>query len=1333
VANEVDLIKYIGAMDLDSALEDVPKGWHTYARNVEWQGIKGNMRPRNTPGTRLITYSLPAGNNVCIGRFFEKVNNQEYYFNYNSNGTHGIYIFDVVLEIITPLIVNGTNTNGDILGFNANVTIQSIWMIYGDENSGNLLFWLDSLGRPSKCNVQRYLGLLVPSSPPYNPINRSYLDVVKAPPRMAPKCCYGNDPNVNANFMTDRLFQFRTRYRYDDNETSVYSQPSIVALPNQSFSQTAIFDPTQNCLEYIYFPTGNDDVTFVELWVQITTNGTTSDWQLIYSFEKAVLNIPNNSVWLYKFYNNVILTNGVTAEIDQIFDVLDTANAGCLLNGNVNAYGDITEGQFPVPNLNIKMSSTNIQAPADNMNGILFFAVQGSYDSDGEGNQITVYLIGAGSTFDSNGNPTNIPQMVRTWIVSAGDSNGDNHGFQYDNDTNANIPSILAALASAAVTAGYALVTTNPNSIVLSLSGVTLYSTSNIRNDFFTENQAVYAYPHQDNEQWAIGYFDDKGRIFNAQIFPNNNLTTLPDLTGQTIPLNSFSIYHRPPIYARYWAMLRGINPPNPLFWICNQTFVNTDLNTGNQFVYIGISNMPLYDEDIEAANPVVNYDFAPGDRIQFLASIPLTGVFQYLSVKNDYPIVSVEDSPILNGIIQPGSFIKIAYPTSAIGPGFTFGTDDFQRYYIRIYHPQLVAAGANLEEYFEAGRLYAIGNHGTDNAYHIANSQSQTPTLSQPAILTTSDGPYIARQRNVPTGLQYNINMIVCAFSQHSQTFTTQASQQDQGVITNTQYQINEQIQNGVGFGPGNFPQYDGVSNGDKAIFWNKLNSPQTLRLRGTIPFNSTISGTLFGALYFMNSSNVPPSQFQYLFKNFAIQETSTVQSYSQPVDVEIVIPSNTQAWLFFGFLPNESTNFTTVIGGWSLLLQVVNPIQIPIIESSFSDIMPIVKNSNGRSFIYNENAGRYTFGARYRYSLQYQFGTNENNSNKFFTGNFDELVNAHGSIIRMITGWDKNMLAFQERRICVVGVFQKFITNNEGQTQMVVSDVIITQNNAQYYAFPFGLGTQPDALASYEYAVYGIDPILGIIWRLSRDGLTSLSQDYRVQTWSGNNLPPYLNAANNSYGPGGKVKILGTYHTKKDLPAEYVLVAQVGSGVNGDTLTFDEKNNSFTGFHDVMPDMIDCVGNTLLSWKNGQLYVHDATGNGEYTTFYGVQYFPSVTHIFNDRTEFKKTFNTIQYDSNQIWEAFNIGDINTSLFDPNSGLQQMSQLIAEDFYVNEGRTFAAFLRDAKSNENQITGLLSGDFLKGVYCSVKLTYRGNNFAYLHNVAITWAMSGRNF
>ena len=94
-------------MDFDTPPQDFPKGWAKSARNIIWRGPDGDMRGENLKGTRLIpNLILPVGVNCCIGGVYDQVNSELYYCNYNSNGNHAIYIFNVKSEKIINLGVD---------------------------------------------------------------------------------------------------------------------------------------------------------------------------------------------------------------------------------------------------------------------------------------------------------------------------------------------------------------------------------------------------------------------------------------------------------------------------------------------------------------------------------------------------------------------------------------------------------------------------------------------------------------------------------------------------------------------------------------------------------------------------------------------------------------------------------------------------------------------------------------------------------------------------------------------------------------------------------------------------------------------------------------------------------------------------------------------------------------------------------------------------------------------------------------------------------------------------------------------------------------------------
>lgn len=1317
-------------MDLDSPLEAMQRGWHRNARNIEFKGFKGDKRPQNIVGTTPMFSDLPSGNNVCIGRYFDEKNNNLYWFNYNSAGSNAIYVINIKTFVVATVIQDGINTNGIILGFDPNVTINSIDIIYGDPNTGDLLWWIDSQGRPSMLNIQQYLGLLPLTNPAYTNIKRGYIDVAKSPLRMAPKASYINvftNPDgtpLSVNLLQNKLFQFRIRPMFDNFNKSVFGQPSEVPLPFQSSTQLTAQPVTSNSGILVYFPTGDVDVKRIELWVRIASDSNVSDWQLIYSFDKTVLAIPSNSIYQYTFFNNTPLTSGSIEEINQIHDyVPPKTNCGKIINGDTQMYGGITEG-YPNPSINASISSTLANTSVNSAPGMLFFAAQGSYDSNGSGNQLVLYLTGAGSATNS------VPYQNTVYTVDAIDNIGNSIKFTYSAGSVTSIPTILAGLEAAAIVKGFTFVSSTSNSVTLQFSPTyTLYGQTYIVPLSQIGSTAMFAYPYQLHNVYCIIYFDDKGVTMpGASLFLNNSFNTGLDLNSNNIPQNAITIRSAPPSDAKYYTIGRGVNSPGQLGWVSNQTFLNTDLNTGQQYVYIGISNMPVYDSEIEASTPVVKYDFAPGDRIQFLQRFPVgypTNPGSALSLINNYPITSVEDDPLINGIIQQGSFIKFPYPTNDIGANFNFGADNFQNYQIIIVNEISEAAATN-QIYYEYGRIFSIGNYGLSNPYHIGNQQTQLPDLSQPAIIIDNSGDYFRKQRIVPSGNVYYITILPFESATNTTAIsaTIPPSEVTGAPITNSQYTIaNQTLRNAS-----TWPPYSA----NDQIFWNDTANPVTLRFNGSFNFWTSKTGTLSVFLAIVNSSGpeITPNQ---LISNFSFSEPTggAYQSYTINIDSELSIPPNTKIWVAYQFTSANGGTYTESYSGWTLFMQIVNPITITTIEPSFNDQYNIVFNSNGRPFAYDQDAATVFYGNKRRFSLAYQAETEINNTNRFYAENYDLDTKEFGDIVRMWLGPGKNLLIGQNKRIGIIGIYSKFIKNNDGQTQLVISDSIITKDNIQYYEFPFGLQDQPDCIIEYGYATYFYDVISGSLLRLSQDGIVDIGLEFKAQTWAGNTLPGYYAAAANSYAPGGKVKVFGTYHKKEHSNPEVLFVAQQGIGVSGDILAFDEKDNGFTSFRDGNYDQIICCGNQLFSWASGVLSIHNNTTT--FSNYNGIQYYPSISHVFNDKTEFKKVFNTLGYDSNQIWEAFNVGDISTSLFSPESNLQQISQLIAQDFIVNEGRTFAALLRDANSQSNPILALLDGDFLRGVYALVKLTYRGSKSAYLHNPFLTYNLSPRNY
>lgn len=1297
---------FIGAMDLDSPLQKVMPGFVIGARNVIWRGFPNKRRAESVPGTNArFNPLLPAGVNKCIGCWYDSVNQQIFDFNYNSNGNHGIYLYTTVSGLWQRLIEVGMNTDGDILGFSAFGRITSIAIIYGDNNSGNLLVFIDSQGRPTKINIRRYL------LNTYNPIKRSFIDLMKAPPRMPPRVTYENDGNCTINNMRNALFQFRYRFVYDDNDKSVYSTCSIVALPNVPFNQVIDSDPTQNCRQSIYVSTGDADVIKIEIWMRQVTDSGASEWLLVTSLDKSVLGINNNDFYRYLFYNDGVYTAGNTNEINLLFDYVPRGtNCLVLLNGNVIMFGGITEGYNGVPLNAILTTNNTYNPPVTTVNGVLFAAFQAGVDSNGTGSILKVVLTGTGVN-DGSGNPTTIPVVgnAQAFQVDAATTAGSSIKFTYSNSTSTpSISTILTALGAAAVSQGFTVVSQTQNVLTLSYPSSFVLNYAQVVNNIGTVGtfEAVLAYGHKDVYQFAITYFDEKGRTNGALLPVSSSIQTQEDLTGNTIPQNVVTIYSRPPLWASYWQLLRSLNLTyaKRLFWVCNSTFQATDQGTGIKYAYINISNMADYNAAIQASTPVVSYDFSAGDRIQFLQFFPFgttSGI--NLSIKNDYEILAVVDNPINGAVVQNGRFIKIQYPTADINANFDFG-GNFQNYKILLYSYVKHSTDAAQIVFYEFGKAFGIGNAG-GLAYHMGSDQTQTATLSQPAIVSTVEGDMFWRERNVPAGNTYNYSTGSQVLPDPYERFIVNVSP----IVTNPNYRIQggaTPISQPISPSPSDNPHY---GNGDYLV-QNLGATPLGVRLRGSmsvVPNNPSDHNGTFGAVIKQISSLGAVTSYTLIADQTGLEANIT---YTYTYDLTITLNQNDRFWIL-----THSVN-QMVLGTGTIRIDILNNVIIPIIETSYSDKYNIVTNSNGRPSVYDPNAGQFYYNTLVRWGQQYQLGTNLNNSNRFYAQDFDEFDKQWGDIMRLIAR-NREVDVFQKRKCGHVGVYGRFVQNNQGQQELLTTDAIITPNNIQYYSGDYGVGNQFDCIATSGFQRWFLDPVKGVVVRLSLNGCEPISDLFKVQTWAGVNLPNYLNGY--TYPFGGISVMLATHHVTKDRDAEVLFCLQEGSlGPNSippQTLAYEENGTRFTAFHDFAPDAILNAENTLYSFKNGFLYSHD--NNTTVANFYGTQQTPQITCVFNDMILEKKSWISLFQLADRRWNA---PLIYTDTYTYGTQRQE-SKLVDTNFAYLEGRWESAFFRDINSQK----GWINGDYLKGLLLVAELQVSSpQDFTYLANVGI---------
>jgi len=199
-----------------------------------------------------------------------------------------------------------------------------------------------------------------------------------------------------------------------------------------------------------------------------------------------------------------------------------------------------------------------------------------------------------------------------------------------------------------------------------------------------------------------------------------------------------------------------------------------------------------------------------------------------------------------------------------------------------------------------------------------------------------------------------------------------------------------------------------------------------------------------------------------------------------------------------------------------------------------------------------------------------------------------------------------ETDLITFCEDKVLKILTNKDALFNADGNTNLTASNNVLGQTIG--YVGEYGISKNPESFASHAFRIYFADKARGAVLRLSRDGLTSISEK-GMSDFFGDNL-----AASST--------ILGTYNEDK---GSYNIT------LNNKTVSFDERVDGWTSFKSFLPESGLSINNIYYTFKNGDLYSHDNTTRN---TFYGTAYESSVNVLFNDIPTSVKSFKTLNYE---------------------------------------------------------------------------------------------------
>lgn len=235
----------------------------------------------------------------------------------------------------------------------------------GDDNSGTNI---KAITVP-----QNYYPKTAPAgSTKIGSFKEEFIDAIKYPPHCEPQVEYMEDTDVETNFVRNSVFQFRTRYYYDDNEKSALGPISIVPDDKIPCGNDPLAS-TNNFIELDYEdidgrltdPSSLTILKKIELFVRITNEG---KFKSITVIEQQDFGIISN---IFKFFNDGNYTVIANALSNKLFDAIpDRSETQAFIKNRID-YANNTEGyECPCPELEFEVDIDDTEPTAQKVGAV---------------------------------------------------------------------------------------------------------------------------------------------------------------------------------------------------------------------------------------------------------------------------------------------------------------------------------------------------------------------------------------------------------------------------------------------------------------------------------------------------------------------------------------------------------------------------------------------------------------------------------------------------------------------------------------------------------------------------------------------------------------------------------------------------------------------------------------------------------------------------------------------------------------------------------------------------------------------------------------------------
>jgi hypothetical protein len=320
-------------------------------------------------------------------------------------------------------------------------------------------------------------------------------------------------------------------------------------------------------------------------------------------------------------------------------------------------------------------------------------------------------------------------------------------------------------------------------------------------------------------------------------------------------------------------------------------------------------------------------------------------------------------------------------------------------------------------------------------------------------------------------------------------------------------------------------------------------------------------------------------------------------------------------------------------------------------------------------------------------KFSNQYIPGSKINGLSRFEPLNEFEYPRQYGAINKLIMVNDDAdvyvLLVVCENNSFVVYIKQVIYNDVAGSNTVAVADRVL----GSFRTLKGDYGTKnPESFAFRDGQVFWWDVNRGAFIRYDNNGVDDVS--------SLNTLQYAININSNT-------NVISAYD---DFYSEFITYP---IQEKKDAIGFLSDKRGWNGFYSFKPEILGTSAEFILSWKDGNLYLHDSP-NVPYCNFYGQQFDSRITFVSKLSPLGLKVAQNMRVKASQVWEALSIKTVPNAMYK-----QGMLSRIKRGNWKNfEGDFWASVLRNI--NDPRFTdpneAVLKGEPMRGDAFIVELS-----------------------